>query len=80
MDSDPPLSRASRRDFIIAFLAGKTGSARVAPPPGWPFSLRYQLTQTPEEPSNMSISRPFGAKVTPCPSARALARPTSSNG
>ena len=23
MDSDPPLSRASRRDFIIAFLGGR---------------------------------------------------------
>ena len=44
------------------------------------FSPGRQPTQTPKEPSNMSISRPFGAKVTPCPSARALARPTSSNG
>ena len=26
MDSDPPLSRASRRDFIIAFLASGTAS------------------------------------------------------
>ena len=44
------------------------------------FSPGRQPTQTPKESSNMSISRPFGAKVTPCPSARALARPTSSNG
>ena len=51
-----------------------SGAARLASSP------RQQPTQTPEEPSNMSISRPSGAKVTPCPSARALARPTSSNG
>ena len=51
-----------------------SGAARLASSP------RQQPTQTPEEPSNMSISRPFGTKVTPYPSARALARPTSSNG
>ena len=55
-------------------LCASDAAARLA------FSLGCQPTQTPEEPSNMSISRPSGAKVTPCPSARALARPTLSNG
>lgn len=32
MDSDPPLSRASRRDFIIAFLdyTSRAGSAKAS--------------------------------------------------
>ena len=55
-------------------LCASGAAARLA------FSLRCQPTQTPEEPSNMSISRPSGAKATPRQSARALVRPTSSNG
>ena len=31
MDSDPPLSRASRRDFIIAFLACSRLSCATVP-------------------------------------------------
>ena len=71
-DSAPSVARLSpgRENRLCASDA----AARLA------FSLRGQPTQTPEEPSNMPISRPSGAKVTPCPSARALARPTSSNG
>ena len=44
-------------------LAGKTGSARVAPPPGWRFSLGCQPTQTPEEPLKGKVSSHTPAKA-----------------